>query len=261
MEKRPKTQKLLRRCQNIESGGPDIHFHPLLAEFSSLVRGLRTKRYTLNPNLPVYDVRTMANRVTNAAARARFSAILLGIFAIIAIALAAIGIYGVMSYSVRQRNREIGIRVALGARSKDVVRHEVYVAAVLIFAGTVLGLAGALAATQVPGRQCHRPVERRPSSNRASGGTILGDPRCGPPCNARRAASRLHRNAKRAQLATDHRDFRPLSNSHARRPINSDFRRRPQSQPAAFIHRGPVALASLPSPVSRLTSSASASAT
>jgi len=115
----------------------------------SLISVVRQQVTALNPNLPIYDVRTMANRVSNAAARARFSAILLGIFAAIAMSLAAIGIYGVMSYTVRQRNREIGIRVALGARSQDVVRHEVYRAAVLIFAGTVLGLAGALAATQV----------------------------------------------------------------------------------------------------------------
>jgi len=115
----------------------------------TLISAVRQQVATLNPNLPIYDVRTMADRVSNAAARPRFSAILLGIFGIIAIALAAIGIYGVMSYSVRQRTREIGIRVALGARSQDVVRHEVYVAAVLIFAGTVLGFAGALATTQV----------------------------------------------------------------------------------------------------------------
>jgi predicted permease len=110
---------------------------------------VRQQLATLNRDLPIYDVRTMENRVSNAASRARFNAILLGIFGTIAIALAAIGIYGVMSYTVRQRTREIGIRVALGARSQDVVRSEVRRGAVLIFAGTALGLAGALAATQV----------------------------------------------------------------------------------------------------------------
>jgi ABC-type antimicrobial peptide transport system permease subunit len=116
---------------------------------SASIPAVRQQVADLNPDLPIYDVRTMADRVSNAAARARFVAILLGIFATIAVALAAIGIYGVMSYAVRQQTREIGIRVALGARSQDVVRHEIYRAAVLIFAGTVVGLASALAATQV----------------------------------------------------------------------------------------------------------------
>jgi putative ABC transport system permease protein len=115
----------------------------------ALTTVVRQQVAALNRDLPIYDVRTMTNRVSNAAARARFSAILLGIFAMIAIALAAIGIYGVMSYMVRQRIREIGIRVALGARSQDVVRHEVCRAAVLISAGMLLGLGGALAATQI----------------------------------------------------------------------------------------------------------------
>src|SRR5262249_42915624 len=110
---------------------------------------VRQQVAALNRDLPIYDVRTMADRVSNAAARARFNAILLGIFAAIAMALAAIGIYGVMSYMVRQRTREIGIRVALGARSQDVVRHEVRRAAALISAGMVLGVSGALAATQI----------------------------------------------------------------------------------------------------------------
>jgi predicted permease len=110
---------------------------------------VRQQVAALNPNLPIYDVQTMANRVSNGAARARFNAILLGIFATIAMALAAIGIYGVMSYMIQQRTREIGIRVALGARAQDVVRHEVRRAAVVISAGTFLGLVGALVATRV----------------------------------------------------------------------------------------------------------------
>lgn len=114
-----------------------------------LIPALRAEVAALNRNLPVYDVRTMSDRVSDAAARQRFIAILLAVFASIAIVLAAIGIYGVMSYMVRQRNREIGIRVALGARSQDVVRNVVGRAAGLVLAGTIAGLAGALEATRV----------------------------------------------------------------------------------------------------------------
>ena len=110
---------------------------------------LRQQLAALNPNTTMYDVQTMESRFSNATASARFNAILLGVFAAIAMTLAAVGIYGVMSYMMRQRTREIGIRVALGARHQDVIRHEVRRAAVLIFAGTALGLAGALAATRV----------------------------------------------------------------------------------------------------------------
>jgi putative ABC transport system permease protein len=152
----------VRHGQLDQPPGPDAYVSLLQAPLSNVylfartadnpsasIPAVRQQVADLNPDLPIYDVRTMADRVSNAAARARFVAILLGIFATIAVALAAIGIYGVMSYAVRQQTREIGIRVALGARSQDVVRHEIYRAAVLIFAGTVVGLASALAATQV----------------------------------------------------------------------------------------------------------------
>jgi predicted permease len=118
----------------------------------------------LNRDLPIYDVQTMASRVSNAAASARFSAILLGTFGVIAMALAAIGIYGVMSYTIRQHTREIGIRVALGASSQDVVRREVHRAGIMIVAGTLLGLAGALAATQVLETSLYEVAPRDPQT-------------------------------------------------------------------------------------------------
>jgi predicted permease len=114
-----------------------------------LIPSVRQQVAEINKNLPIYDVRSMEDRIGDAAARARFSAVLLTIFAGMALVLAAIGIYGVMSYMVRQRTREIGIRVALGARSQDVVRHVVRRTVGLILAGTVVGVAAALAATQV----------------------------------------------------------------------------------------------------------------
>jgi putative ABC transport system permease protein len=91
----------------------------------------------------------MRQRINDATVRVRFNVILLTAFAVIAIVLAAVGIYGVMSFAVRQRTNEIGIRMALGARSEDVVRHVVRQASRLILIGTAIGLAGALAATRV----------------------------------------------------------------------------------------------------------------
>jgi ABC-type antimicrobial peptide transport system permease subunit len=103
---------------------------------------------SLNRNVPVYDVKTMTDRIRESTAKARFSTLLLAVFAAIALVLAAIGIYGVMSYLVTQRPREIGIRIALGARSADVLKLVVRRGAALAGAGIVIGAAGALAATR-----------------------------------------------------------------------------------------------------------------
>jgi putative ABC transport system permease protein len=115
----------------------------------SLAEAVRRQVSTLDHGLPIYDIKTMRQRINDATVRARFNVILLTAFAVIAIVLAAVGIYGVMSFAVRQRTNEIGIRMALGARSEDVVRHVVRQASILILIGTAIGLAGALAVTRV----------------------------------------------------------------------------------------------------------------
>jgi putative ABC transport system permease protein len=114
----------------------------------ALTDAIRMQVQTLNRNVPIYDVKTMADRIREATAKARFSALLLAVFAAIALVLSAIGIYGVMSYLVTQRAREIGIRIALGARSADVLKLVVQRGAALAGAGIVIGAAGALAATR-----------------------------------------------------------------------------------------------------------------
>jgi putative ABC transport system permease protein len=104
---------------------------------------------TLDPEQPVADVRTMENLLADSVARARFSTLLLTIFAVVALVLAAVGIYGVMSYAVTQRTHEIGIRMALGAQSGDVLRLVVKKGLTLTVCGVGIGLAAAFALTQI----------------------------------------------------------------------------------------------------------------
>ena len=103
----------------------------------------------LAPGIPVYDIRTLASRAGDAMSYARFGAILLALFGIVALALATLGTYGVISFGVAQRTREIGIRVALGAGRGDVVRLIVGQGLRIAAAGAAFGLVAALAATRV----------------------------------------------------------------------------------------------------------------
>jgi putative ABC transport system permease protein len=99
--------------------------------------------------LPVYDIKTMRAVVDESVSRERFVALLLIVFAVLALALAAIGIYGVMSYSVAQRTQEIGIRLALGARTFDVLKLVVRSGMSLAVIGVAAGLVGAFAITRL----------------------------------------------------------------------------------------------------------------
>jgi predicted permease len=98
----------------------------------------------LDPNLPLYDVKTMRQWLSESLARRRFAMLMLGLFAGVAMLLAAVGIYGVMSYTVAQRTREIGIRVALGAQRRDVLRLIVRHGMSLTGIGVGLGLVAAV---------------------------------------------------------------------------------------------------------------------
>jgi putative ABC transport system permease protein len=119
------------------------------AEPASLTAAIRGEVRALDKNLPVYDIKTMVERFSDSTSRARFSTILLGIFASIALILAAVGIYGVMSYAVTQRTHEIGIRIALGAKPWNVLILVVRRGLGLTLAGIALGIFAALGATRV----------------------------------------------------------------------------------------------------------------
>ncbi|MEK6405527.1 MAG: FtsX-like permease family protein [Acidobacteriota bacterium] len=98
--------------------------------------------------MPV-DVNTMDQRLFDSLARRRFSMLLLGVFAVIASILAAIGIYGVMAYSVNERTHEIGIRLALGAQPGGVLKLVIRQALVLTSLGIAIGQTGAVSMTRI----------------------------------------------------------------------------------------------------------------
>jgi predicted permease len=115
----------------------------------ALLEPARTILAELDPSLPMFEVRTMAQVAAQAVAQPRLLTLVLGAFALTAVLLAAIGLYGVLAHGVAARTREIGIRIALGARRGEVVRMVVTEAARLAAAGVVLGVAGAVFATRL----------------------------------------------------------------------------------------------------------------
>src|SRR5262249_49860536 len=112
---------------------------------SSVAAAARKVIQTLDPQQPVAEVRPLESLLGKSVARQRFNTLLLAVFAAVALLLAASGIYGVMSYSVTQRTSELGVRTALGATTKNILRLVMGQGMKLALAGVALGLLATLA--------------------------------------------------------------------------------------------------------------------
>ncbi len=113
------------------------------ADPNQLVAALRQQVKAIDPDQPIYNIRTMDEIRAESVAPERLNLTLLSIFAGIALVLAVVGIYGVMSYTVTQRTHEIGIRMAIGAQPRDVFRMVIGQGMSLALIGIALGLVGA----------------------------------------------------------------------------------------------------------------------
>jgi predicted permease len=119
------------------------------SDAAGLAAAVRHEVQSLDPNLPLYSIETMEQLLSGQTAGARFSAVILLFFALLALVLAVAGIYGVMAYSVTQRTHEIAIRMALGAQARDVLRLVVGQGMLLALIGVGLGLVAAFALTRL----------------------------------------------------------------------------------------------------------------
>jgi putative ABC transport system permease protein len=115
----------------------------------ALAGTFRNEALAVDKSLPVYGIKTMSEYMRDSLSQRRFNMMLLGIFAAVALVLAAVGIYGVLSYSVSQRTHEIGIRMAVGAQPKDILKLVVGQAMMMALLGVAIGLVAAFALTRL----------------------------------------------------------------------------------------------------------------
>ena len=116
---------------------------------AGLVEDMKKQVWSLDSQIPVSDVQTMDDLMAVSVAQQRFNMLLLGIFAVLALTLAGVGIYGMIAYRVNQRTHDIGVYIALGAQHRDVLRLVMKDGIRLTLLGIVLGLVGAVALTRL----------------------------------------------------------------------------------------------------------------
>jgi putative ABC transport system permease protein len=141
----------------------DIVVRPM-GDVASVMPAIRQKVRELDPELPLSNVRPMTEWVSSSAAQPRLNAALLGVFACVALLVAAIGTYGVLAYSVAQRTRELGLRMALGADRAGVLRLVVREGMTVGLAGIIIGVVAALGASQILSSLVFGVSARDPSS-------------------------------------------------------------------------------------------------
>jgi putative ABC transport system permease protein len=112
---------------------------------ASLVAAVRREVNSIDPDLALAQIKTMDQLMDESLGQSRYRGVLLGIFAIVALILAAVGIYGVIAYAVNQRTREIGIRLALGAQKRDILKLVIRQGVILSLIGVAIGVAASLA--------------------------------------------------------------------------------------------------------------------
>jgi putative ABC transport system permease protein len=148
------TDELLPEIYFIRCSGGNRVVVQTAGDPAALTRAVVERVYAIDRDQPVTDVRTIAAFLDDFIyAGPRFNVVLLSVFAALGLALAVVGVYGVMAHSVTQQTREIGVRIALGADPGSVGRMVIRSGAVLLLTGVALGLAGSIAGTRLLAQQ------------------------------------------------------------------------------------------------------------